>query len=219
MILSLANLQIGDENKELLALTYAISSTHPASSLKAGKVSAPTSGKLNMAKLMMIANGGLDEYYYYNGSLTFPADMVADHPKQGCAEIVTWILPTKKLTVSQAQFDVFNLNSRLGFTSAEPDNNRKIQNAGTSTAGTISSLVSAIFGLFGTFGKRSMGRTMDQLSTGRQSSSSSNNNVYFKRTNHSAVAENVARTLLSIGTFAVANELMRNPPDLESELT
>merc|ERR1712141_808170 len=60
-----------------------------------------------------------------------------------------------------------------------------------------------------------MGHTMDQLSTGRQSSPSSSNNVYFKRTNHSAVAENVARTLLSIGTFAVANELMRNPPDLE----
>ena len=202
LILSFAIVQIGAENKELLALTDAIGSS-PTASLVAGKAPATTSGKLNMANLVQFANGGLDEYYYYNGSLTFPADMPANSAKHGCAEIVTWILPTKKLTVSQAQFDVFNLNSRLGFTSAEPDNNRKIQNAGTSTGvGTISGIVSAIFGIFGL-----------------RSSSSSRNHIYFRANQgQSAVAVNVARSILSTVTGIAVNELMRNPPDLESEL-
>ena len=42
----------------------------------------PTTGEINMTRLMMVNDGGLDEYYYYDGSLTFPADTAALQPTQ-----------------------------------------------------------------------------------------------------------------------------------------
>lgn len=45
----------------------------------------------------------LEDYYYYDGSLTLPTSVVADAATMGCNEIVRWLLPTTKLSLSKAQ--------------------------------------------------------------------------------------------------------------------
>lgn len=48
----------------------------------------------------------LEDYYYYDGSLTLPVDAAATVPADstlGCAEIVRWIVPTEKLKIGNAQ--------------------------------------------------------------------------------------------------------------------
>merc|ERR1719266_1840364 len=47
----------------------------------------------------------LEDYYYYDGSLTLPTSSatVGDKATMGCNEIVRWLLPTTKLSLSKAQ--------------------------------------------------------------------------------------------------------------------
>ena len=217
MILSLANVQIGDQNKELLALTDAISLTLPLSNLKAGKPVATTSKKLNMAKLMKIAEGGLDEYYYYYGSLTFPANSLADYPTHSCAEIVTWILPTKKLTISPAQLADFQ---KIMFTAVgQLDNNRLIQ-TGASISGSYRRLGDSISGIDWINSLIS-----SIMNTGPPSLSSSGNPVFIRRVDQPSsytteeTAVQYARAGVAAVTSIAATSLISSPPDLGGELT
>ena len=211
--MNLANVQIGDENKELLALTNAISSTSPEGGLHAGKTVEETSGKMNLAKLMKIADGGLDEYYYYTGSLTFPADMGADNVKHSCAEIVTWILPTKKLTITQAQFDVFGKNNRFGITT--PNNNRLIQTgARISGSGSYRRIDDSVSGIDWIDGLIS-----SIMNTGRRALSPSSNPVFVVgRVDHHEVDDHLAEHLTQTGVAALTSvyvtSVISSPPDL-----
>ena len=210
--MSFANVQIGDENKELLALTDAIKSTMPETDLRAGKAAEVTSGKMNLAKLMKIADGGLDEYYYYYGSLTFPADKHNHKYTHSCAEIVTWILPTKKLTITQAQFDVFNLNDRFGIES--PDNNRLIQ-TGTSISGSTRRIDDSISGIDWIDGLIS-----SIMTTGRRALSPSSNNVFIvgrvdhHSANYSVTAEQMTQAGVAAVTSVLVTSVISSPPDL-----
>ena len=168
-----------------------------------------------MTRLMMVNDGGLDEYYYYDGSLTFPADTAAMQPTQGCAEIVRWILPTKKLTVSEAQFNMFLLNNRLDI--GHTNNNREIQgsndNGGSST---LNNVVGAFWSLFFP--------TSSRASTGRQqhSTSSTNITVYIKRASQDVVenfVQHAAGPMIGVLTSLAVNELIKNPPNMESKWT
>merc|ERR1711992_107560 len=68
---------------------------------------------VNMSVLMMLDDGALEDYYYYDGSLTAPAD-VAANTAHSCAEIVRWIIPTQRLTMTAAEMAAFNLNTNWG---------------------------------------------------------------------------------------------------------
>merc|ERR1711997_1372169 len=60
----------------------------------------------NMSALINPDNTNmLEDYYYYDGSLTLPSSKTSDTDKMGCNEIVRWLLPTTKLSLSQAQLD------------------------------------------------------------------------------------------------------------------
>merc|ERR1711997_716122 len=60
----------------------------------------------NMSALINPDNTNmLEDYYYYDGSLTLPTGGTANTAKMGCNEIVRWLLPTTKLSLSQAQLD------------------------------------------------------------------------------------------------------------------
>merc|ERR1711994_363132 len=50
---------------------------------------------VNMSTLMMLDDGALEDYYFYDGSLTAPADDTANALTRNCAEIVRWIIPTR----------------------------------------------------------------------------------------------------------------------------
>ena len=216
MILSFANVQIGAENQELLALTNAIGYT-TTGHLVAGKTAATTSEKMNMAKLMKIAEGGLDEYYYYYGSLTFPANSLADYPTHSCAEIVTWILPTKKLTISPAQLADFQ---KIMFTAVgQLDNNRLIQ-TGASISGSYRRLGDSISGIDWINSLIS-----SIMNTGPPSLSSSGNPVFIRRVDQPSsytteeTAVQYARAGVAAVTSIAATSLISSPPDLGGELT
>ena len=181
----------------------------PATAATAGT---PTTGKINMTRLMMVNDGGLDEYYYYDGSLTFPADMAAMQPTQGCAEIVRWILPTKKLTMSEAQFNMFLLNNRLDI--GHTNNNRDIQGSNDNGG---SSAFDNVFSAFWTF----FFQISSRASTGRQHSTSSTNiTVYIKRASQDVVenfVQHAAGPMIGVLTSLAVNELIRNPPNMESK--
>lgn len=60
----------------------------------------------NMSALINPDNTNmLEDYYYYDGSLTLPTStsVVADTLTMGCNEIVRWLIPTTKLSLSKAQ--------------------------------------------------------------------------------------------------------------------
>jgi len=58
----------------------------------------------NMSALLNPANTNmLEDYYYYDGSLTMPTAVEADFATMGCNEIVRWILPSTKLPISKSQ--------------------------------------------------------------------------------------------------------------------
>jgi carbonic anhydrase len=62
----------------------------------------------NMSALLNPDNTNmLEDYYYYDGSLTLPGSVEGDVATMGCNEIVRWLIPTTKLSLSAAQLDAF----------------------------------------------------------------------------------------------------------------
>ena len=170
-----------------------------------------------MAKLMKIAEGGLDEYYYYYGSLTFPANSLADYPTHSCAEIVTWILPTKKLTISPAQLADFQ---KIMFTAVGQLNNNRLIQTGTSISGSYRRLGDSISGIDWINSLIS-----SIMNTGPRSLSSSGNPVFIRRVDQPSsytteeTAVQYARAGVAAVTSIAATSLISSPPDLGGELT
>merc|ERR1712109_415235 len=125
-------IDVGDSNPELKVLTDAMTTTNTnAGGLgadsavfyttadtagAASSVLAPaTTANVNMSVLMMLDDGALEDYYFYDGSLTAPADdAVNNRAAHSCAEIVRWIIPTQRLTMTAAEMAAFNLNANWG---------------------------------------------------------------------------------------------------------
>merc|ERR1712109_386600 len=127
-------IDVGDSNPELKVLTDAMTTTNT----NAGGIAADsavfyttadtagaastvltpaTTANVNMSVLMMLDDGALEDYYYYDGSLTAPADdAVNNRAAPSCAEIVRWIIPTQRLTMTAAEMAAFNLNTNWGAT-------------------------------------------------------------------------------------------------------
>jgi len=125
----------------------------------AGGGAAPTAANfaassINMSALMMLNNGALNDYYYYDGSLTAPADVptgqtaatgppirettAAYNIRASCAEIVRWIIPTQRLTLSAAQVAAFGGIFSIGAnTRTYPTNSRPIQTGARITGITV----------------------------------------------------------------------------------
>merc|ERR1712209_369118 len=83
---------------------------------------------VNMSVLMMLDDGALEDYYFYDGSLTAPADdAVNTGLTRSCAEIVRWIIPTQRLTMTAAEMAAFNLNNNWGATDFGDRNSRTTQ--------------------------------------------------------------------------------------------
>jgi len=121
-------IDVGDSNPELSILTTAMTDQNTAAPVAANSAvfyttadntAASTSltpsatANVNMSVLMMLDDGALEDYYYYDGSLTAPAD-VAANTAHSCAEIVRWIIPTQRLTMTAAEMAAFNLNTNWG---------------------------------------------------------------------------------------------------------
>merc|ERR1711884_928793 len=122
-------IDVGDSNPELKILTDAMTATNTnaggiaadsavfyttADTAAASTVLTPaTTANVNMSVLMMLDDEALEDYYFYDGSLTAPAD-VATNTAHSCAEIVRWIIPTQRLTMTAAEMAAFNLNTNWG---------------------------------------------------------------------------------------------------------
>ena len=136
--------QVGDSNPELKVLTDAMTTTNTnagglgadsavfyTTADTAGAASTvltpATTANVNMSVLMMLDDGALEDYYFYDGSLTAPSNDAADRATRSCAEIVRWIIPTQRLTMTRAEMQVFNSNSNWGAASFGDANSRAIQ--------------------------------------------------------------------------------------------
>merc|ERR1712177_115106 len=120
-------IDVGASNPELNILTTAMTDQNTAAPVAANSAvfyttadntAASTSltpsatANVNMSVLMMLDDGALEDYYYYDGSLTAPADdAVNTGLTRSCAEIVRWIIPTQRLTMTAAEMAAFNLNT------------------------------------------------------------------------------------------------------------
>merc|ERR1711884_961816 len=127
-------IDVGDSNPELKILTDAMTATNTnAGGLAADSavfyttadtagaastvLTPATTANVNMSTLMMLDDGALEDYYFYDGSLTAPADdAVNTGLTRSCAEIVRWIIPTQRLTMTAAEMAAFNLNTNWGDT-------------------------------------------------------------------------------------------------------
>merc|ERR1711884_295170 len=138
-------IDVGDSNPELKILTDAMTATNT----NAGGVAADsavfyttadtagaastvltpaTTANVNMSTLMMLDDGALEDYYFYDGSLTAPADdAVNTGLTRSCAEIVRWIIPTQRLTMTAAEMAAFNLDTNWGATDFGTANSRTTQ--------------------------------------------------------------------------------------------
>merc|ERR1711994_622302 len=104
-------IDVGDSNPELKILTDAMTAQDTASF----DITPSATGNVNMSTLMMLDDGALEDYYFYDGSLTAPADdAVNNAAAHSCAEIVRWIIPTTRLTMTAAEMAAFNLNNNWG---------------------------------------------------------------------------------------------------------
>merc|ERR1711994_343254 len=131
-------IDVGDSNPELSILTDAMTTQNTAGPVAADSATfyttagaaadlTPAAGaNVNMSVLMMLDDGALEDYYYYDGSLTAPAD-VAANTAHSCAEIVRWIIPTQRLTMTAAEMAAFNLNTNWGATDFGTANSRTTQ--------------------------------------------------------------------------------------------
>merc|ERR1711884_91800 len=138
-------IDVGDSNPELKILTDAMTATNT----NAGGIAADsavfyttadtagaastvltpaTTANVNMSTLMMLDDGALEDYYFYDGSLTAPADdAVNTGLTRSCAEIVRWIIPTQRLTMTAAEMAAFNLDTNWGATDFGTANSRTTQ--------------------------------------------------------------------------------------------
>merc|ERR1712241_106952 len=138
-------IDVGDSNPELKILTDAMTATNT----NAGGIAADsavfyttadtagaastvltpaTTANVNMSTLMMLDDGALEDYYFYDGSLTAPADdAVNTGLTHSCAEIVRWIIPTQRLTMTAAEMAALNLNNNWGATDFGDRNSRTTQ--------------------------------------------------------------------------------------------
>merc|ERR1711978_6046 len=98
---------------------------------------------VNMSVLMMLDDGALEDYYFYDGSLTAPAD-VATNTAHSCAEIVRWIIPTQRLTMTAAEMAAFNLNNNWGATDFGDRNSRTTQTGDRITGITVNHRVKPV---------------------------------------------------------------------------
>merc|ERR1711994_192872 len=141
-------IDVGDSNPELSILTDAMTTQNPAGPVAADSATfyttagaaadlTPAAGaNVNMSVLMMLDDGALEDYYYYDGSLTAPAD-VAANTAHSCAEIVRWIIPTQRLTMTAAEMAAFNLNTNWGATDFGTANSRTTQTGDRITGITV----------------------------------------------------------------------------------
>merc|ERR1711884_320155 len=138
-------IDVGDSNPELKILTDAMTATNTnagglgadsavfyTTADTAGAASTvltpATTANVNMSVLMMLDDGALEDYYFYDGSLTAPADdAVNTGLTRSCAEIVRWIIPTQRLTMTAAEMAAFNLNTNWGATDFGTANSRTTQ--------------------------------------------------------------------------------------------
>ena len=141
-------------------------------------------GSMNMSALMMLDQGALEDYFYYDGSLTAPADIVAGtntatnlvatnaKAARSCAEIVRWIIPSQRLQISAAQALVFSTIWATGSNPGDyPTNSRPIQTGARITGITVNHRVPTAV-------------------------------------KDNAVWRNLAGTLLSVGTFGLVHNLL-----------
>merc|ERR1711994_30973 len=131
-------IDVGASNPELKILTDAMTDQNTAGAVAANSntfyttadntaastdLTPAATANVNMSTLMMLDDGALEDYYYYDGSLTAPAD-VATNTAHSCAEIVRWIIPTQRLTMTAAEMAAFNLNTNWGATDFGDRNSR-----------------------------------------------------------------------------------------------
>merc|ERR1712088_1032831 len=138
-------IDVGDSNPELKILTDAMTATNTNAggivadsavfyttadntAASTSVLTPATTANVNMSVLMMLDDGALEDYYYYDGSLTAPADdAVNNRAAHSCAEIVRWIIPTQRLTMTAAEMAAFNLNTNWGATDFGDRNSRTTQ--------------------------------------------------------------------------------------------
>merc|ERR1712079_301161 len=155
-------IDVGDSNPELKILTDAMTATNT----NAGGIAADsavfyttadtagaastvltpaTTANVNMSVLMMLDDGALEDYYYYDGSLTAPADdAVNNRAAHSCAEIVRWIIPTQRLTMTAAEMAAFNLNTNWGAAATFGTNSRTTQTGDRITGITVNHRVKPV---------------------------------------------------------------------------
>merc|ERR1712154_589523 len=97
--------EIGDtDNAELATIIGTLPNTGTATTTL---TNIDVSG-YNMSALLNPDNTNmLEDYYYYDGSLTLPSSVDGDRTTMGCNEIVRWLIPTTKLSLSATQLDAF----------------------------------------------------------------------------------------------------------------
>merc|ERR1711884_626382 len=129
-------IDVGASNPELSILTDAMtaagavaadSNTFYTTAGTAGVLTPAAGANVNMSVLMMLDDGALEDYYFYDGSLTAPSNDAADRATRSCAEIVRWIIPTQRLTMTAAEMAAFNLNNNWGATDFGDRNSRTTQ--------------------------------------------------------------------------------------------
>jgi len=145
----------GAENSELLPLTLAIKGAGNKAKASMTVLTTHTPGtgtsyvpldaaNMNISKLLMQDEGFLEDYYYYDGSLTNPADESTHVATESCAEIVRWIIPTKRLTMSTTQMAAFNSETNFAMKDAPLRNSRMIQTGAKIAGITVNRRMKAV---------------------------------------------------------------------------
>merc|ERR1712156_472016 len=145
-------IDVGDSNPELKILTDAMTDQNTAGAVAADSTVFYTTAdntaastdltplataNVNMSTLMMLDDGALEDYYFYDGSLTAPSNDTANALTRNCAEIVRWIIPTQRLTMTAAEMAAFNLNTNWGATDFGTANSRTTQTGDRITGITV----------------------------------------------------------------------------------
>merc|ERR1711953_609582 len=149
-------IDVGASNPELSILTDAMTTQNTAGAVAANSntfyttagaaadLTPAATANVNMSVLMMLDDGALEDYYFYDGSLTAPADDTAMNPTHSCAEIVRWIIPTQRLTMTAAEMAAFNLNNNWGATDFGTMNSRTTQTGDRITGITVNHRVKPV---------------------------------------------------------------------------